>query len=407
MYELSYQFYVKDKSGQWQKGFFYEALLFYYSDNSPDNVIRCTYQTSSGKPVVEQKVKSQYWVGTDGKFNWRLTGLNPRYVTICGNPTGGDYQPDSFYFKKALGETDYKPVDIDDAGGAIAKVVSFRSLSQADVTDSYLAKWCWRWKENTSTVCNLDASTLHLILVSNTNDYTLGPSFQNNHTTLYAFFKDVALSCGMQFRPIEVTGDKFGKLSVQNAVQEVRPMANDVVIFYYSGHGFRYSNSVTDYPQLILRPSMYASIDDNTLNLNYDIYQPLIKKGSRLTLVIGECCNEDINKNTPLRPDRGSLPSAGNVFNVGALKGLFCQHGSGIVATAARNQSSWYYQLVGGVWRANFLGAFLSEVAVDHSGPASWKTIMDKAKQQTVDDTVNAKVAVSILQTPVYWMDIK
>src|SRR5207249_2180607 len=140
----------------------------------------------------------------------------------------------------------------------------------------------------TNTV-NLSNSTLHLILVTNSLDGALGDGFLKNSQNMAKLFKDAANTANMKLDVVEVKGYSFGKQNVLSAISNLSPASNDVVVFYYSGHGFRFSSQQTQWPQMDLRPTGTEDAKTNTLNLNSDVYRMLSAKNPRLLLVIGEC----------------------------------------------------------------------------------------------------------------------
>jgi hypothetical protein len=55
---------------------------------------------------------------------------------------------------------------------------------------------------------------------------------------------------------VEISGAKFGKANVEAALDNLKPGLNDIVIFYYSGHGYSNDQQSTKlYPQFDLRQS--------------------------------------------------------------------------------------------------------------------------------------------------------
>lgn len=89
---------------------------------------------------------------------------------------------------------------------------------------------------------------------------------------------------------------------MDKAVSSVRPGPNDIVVFYYSGHGFNEVDEGYQFPYLDLRDKGFQHYGGPfTLNIE-SIYQKLKAKGGRLNLVLSDCCNRD--------PTSGALVSS-------------------------------------------------------------------------------------------------
>ena len=56
-------------------------------------------------------------------------------------------------------------------------------------------------------------------------------------------FKDLAEFMGIGFDSKVIFGADFSKQNVASAVNNLQPNAHDLVVFYYSGHGFNDPNA--------------------------------------------------------------------------------------------------------------------------------------------------------------------
>lgn len=136
--------------------------------------------------------------------------------------------------------------------------------------------------------------TLHLIVVANTAISDIGESCEVDEEKIVRQFEIISDELGISFDKIEIDDKSFNKANVDKAVANLSPENNDIVIFFYSGHGFRWSNQVSKYPFLSMRYSDYTPINNTTTISLEEIYNNLKIKGARLTMVIGDCCNSDI-----------------------------------------------------------------------------------------------------------------
>lgn len=406
IYEIKYKFYEKGQDGGQQLGQEYSSLVFYYDLNSASNVMRTRYYDArDGWVVVEQKIKMS--LTSDGNKNyWTLAGQDAKFITPVSN--GAQYNPDNIVLSKKPSETYYTADYVFDNAGNKGVITSFKVLNKADVDNNYLAIYKWSWKQSNTTANNdLNNSTLHLILVANSNDPALGNGFNANQQNIKSLFKEVAATCNMQLDIVEVDGYKFGRENISAAINNVVVSANDVIVFYYSGHGFRFPNQKTDWPQLDLRTTVSDNINTNTLNLGSDVYMPLTNKNPRLLMVIGECCNVNFGAGTPFIRNPAALPLGATIMNSSTVKNLFSQRGKILVATSKPFESSWYYQDTGGIFGSNFTSTFLADVGFTSSNTnISWETIFNDAIQYTIEKT-EAKANGTQPQHPIHYYELK
>ena len=143
---------------------------------------------------------------------------------------------------------------------------------------------------------------LHLIVVADTLDKAIGKSaaadLHNMMKTFTRFSEMLGIRKG-NFRPQVFAGNNCESKLVINALNRLTPGKNDIVIFYYSGHGFR-TNARDSFPYIkstrINKDS--ATIVRNSLRIKEDIFNRLMAKKTkaRVTIVISDCCNSDIEK---------------------------------------------------------------------------------------------------------------
>ncbi len=409
IYEIRYNFFEKANNGASILGREYKALLFYNGNTNENNILRVRfYDNDDGWSIVEQKVQVTF-TEVNGKNYWVLKGTDPTYISKASS--GKKYNPDIIVLSKNYKDEYYSPDYVysptGDAKQDNGKISSFKVLEKSAVTDDYLKDFSWEWpKENTQQKQQNEVSnaTLHLVLVSNSNDGPLGTGFFANHRKLKSLFRDVASTCNMQFDFKEVVGDDFGKIKVESTVSNLHTGANDVIVFYYSGHGFRFADQTSVWPRIDLRDGMsQAASMSNSLNLDFDVYQPLAKKGARLTIVIGECCNTATG-GTPTRSDPVIMSPGQNMLSAPLVKALFNKEGNILIASSSPGQPSWYYVASGGYFCNSLLDNFLNDVGfTGNNNQVTWNKIVDDAIRDT-----KTKVAYDKnMQDPLSYIEIK
>ena len=405
IYEIRFQMFSYDAQKRVVWGEEHTGLVFFYDDKSENNIMRSRfYMADYGWVVVEQKISSGYYT-VGGKNYWVLSGRDPRYVT----PVGPDmtYSPDFIAFSKNPNEQYYQPAFAWDKGHPGGRINSFKVLDRSLVNNDYLAKFEWQWNAEPTPDLALQNATLHLILVTNTLDPSLGAGFAANHRKLKALFKDAAMSARVRFNAVEISGDQFNSAQVKGAINNLKAGPNDIVIFYYSGHGFRHPGNKTDFPQMDLREGAFQVPDEtNTLNLDFDIFQPLKLKNQRLLVVIGDCCNKSSGYDTPYISDPVFFAPGGNVMSAPKVARLLASRGSMLIASSSPDEWSFYDGGHGGYFCTSFIEYFMNRVSFANTDPAiSWRDIIDNARNAAKRRSETDKYAEAT-QTPICYFNV-
>jgi hypothetical protein len=417
IYEVKYSFNKLDANGKElnEVDKEYQALFFYYPANEL-NTMRVRYydNTLSAYIIVEQQFKLALFDQGGTQF-WTMTGQNPVYVSTV-KPTY-KYNPDKIVLTKNPADKYYTPAYVTSDDGSSSqkgKIIVFNTLSKPNVTNEFLLSFGWRWPDNNQNQNNtnpgnfdLTKSTLYLIQVTNSLDTKLGNGFYENHKMIKSLFQEAASTCNINFQNIEVMGNDYSKDNVIKTISNFNPGPNDIVIFYYSGHGYRYDDQVSDWPRMALSNTYQTKeeLHANSLSLDDDVYKPLAAKNPHLLLVIGECCNTSVGT-TPSMQDPMQMIQGNYIIDPKAMKALFNQSGKMLIATSKPNESTWYYQTMGGLFGNNFVSAISKETNfTNQSNNVSWKDIFDNSVNETVSRTRSGETPAE--QDPIMHFDIK
>jgi Caspase domain len=143
---------------------------------------------------------------------------------------------------------------------------------------------------------------IFLIVVASTNDPVLLPNCLIDARKIVNYFTEIAINVlGLPKTNLKIDsvyGQNYSRENVELAINKIQPTKNDLVIFYYSGHGF-HNNKMPDkiFPFFDLRdpikPKFYKDLETKTLNVE-DIYKTIVNKGARFNLVLSDCCNDTV-----------------------------------------------------------------------------------------------------------------
>ena len=384
----------------------YQVLVYYNSAlDTSHNVMRIRYldQASNSWIIIEQKVKA--FVYTLNNLNYyALIGSNPKFISNAHGSKPA--YPLMIVLEKKPADSLYSPsfvacADIPNSDSMhLGKLSAFTRINNSDITNDYLILYSWKLPESKTpqTSYNFSGSTLYLIQVSNTMTLSdLRPGVISNHAKIQGIFSSIAKTCGVAFKPIEIKDYDFTKTMVNNTIANLSPGPNDIVIFYYSGHGFRWDDQTNnDWPNMALiynddqtkREITPQEVKDNSLNLNTDVFQPLSTKGEHLLLVIGETCNTPYGTNEPLYANPVKMATGEDGFDPNTMKTLLQQQGKFMVATAKPQEETTYFS-EGGIFCSNFI-YFLCHpngLSTDNSTPVTWQNVLQNSMNSTYELT--------------------
>ncbi len=140
---------------------------------------------------------------------------------------------------------------------------------------------------------------LILLIAANTIDVTIGNGCKEDMVGVRELLAKLSQEMDFNFIELIVQGEDYGKENILGAIDLLTPGTNDIVVFYYSGHGFSYEkDAAKKYPQIDLRSHPASDkidvVNAHTENLA-DVFELIKRKGARLNIVIGDCCNSYID----------------------------------------------------------------------------------------------------------------
>lgn len=407
IYEV--KFTTKDRS--------YKGLLVFFSDSKM--YMRVAYFKNEKYYVVNVDYSSEHGTSDDGTEYLALVGSNPKFIT---EQSSGKYNPDHLFF---LGDDELPIVsfDLEDPDNIVV-ADAFREITKADVTDKYLREF-YKSNEadylalrkmfglekaptkpvattntntnnnNTNTNNNNNNNTtsnkpvtLHLIVTANTAISDIGQGCDVDKRNLEAEFRGIASTLGIGFKKYIVEGEGFTKTNTLNTINSLNPGSNDIVVFFYRGHGFRWADQTETWPQLDYRSNSYIRLDNNTTLGLSEVYNKIIAKGARLNLVLGDCCNNSIGISQVTNNNFLTRQGGNNNYNDTKLSDLFIKSKGNLISCAASpGEYSWVNSATGGFYTTGFLQALREEISYLRNDSADWedllKNTIKNAKQKT------------------------
>ena len=238
-------------------------------------------------------------------------------------------------------------------------------------------------------VCNISRAdvgggTIHFIVFADTEDASVGTSCSQTLKYLQGNFlvKLRRYIDDMDTKSYIYEGnDNFTRSKLNATIASLSTSSNDVILFYYTGHGF--NNGSNDYPTLTL------GRDGEELDLRkkelLDVYNTLRNKSHRLLVVMAEACNKQasgtgISDNSPFEDD-------GSKF-----RALLSSSGDYMICSSKKGQASYSQAGSMGVFSRSFADA-MDEIASDRSTTtATWPNLFRLISQKTVQRAAQLKI---------------
>ncbi|MEO7314361.1 MAG: caspase family protein [Ginsengibacter sp.] len=342
-------------SGQ---GYYY----FVYESPQIDGVSQMFKSFLTLQPDGTATVRVQYNAGKDNKLylyeialkdssfgtvNNNLKYLMPykEAIPLIEEDTSGILLP-RFIFKKEYDSSGYyytpEKVEIKDASGSwLATRVTIhqqKTFEELKNDESFISSFYFKsdafygyvFDQTTRAIPPPRTEKMYLILVANTNDETVGVSAATDFKNVSKLFSNLAGDLGIsQFIPTYIFGNGYSRQAVEAALDKLagmKPSSKDIVIFYFSGHGFRLTDDVSKYPRMSFRTVSNKANKEVGENMPLeDVYKRILALKAGVTMVLGDCCNADIYDNPVLGSDM-IRPKGGGVlgnFSLESGKKLF------------------------------------------------------------------------------------
>jgi hypothetical protein len=221
-----------------------------------------------------------------------------------------------------------------------------------------------------------------------TNDGKIGKATVLDHDNMVRELGNIACFIDYDFQLYDYLGDDCGKQNLIDAIGELEVEPQDVVVFFYSGHGARAMNNESDpLPQMCLG----SSFDSEFVPLQY-VINKIADKKPKLLVSITNCCNkEDPMVSIKSLLSQATGPTDISDVKVEAYKKLFKDYsGQAIITSSEAGQYSWCSSAQGGLFIVDMLDV-LYLVGQGTIEP-NWEDVMSNAKQKTSARIINTSI---------------
>ena len=375
----------------------YMGLMTYFSDE------RCQMRIVR----AEEGAKGKVWKSDYLKDSEPVTTENELGVMYY-RPLDARSMPTLFWVWRDFRADDMKPepkifYDITNVGDYF-NATSFKEKQLSELTAAYLEKF---YQPNDAEYKNLlaaakkagaqnktevmdkgaDTPTLRLLMVANTEVSDIGTACQQDIKNVTNEFRNIARVLEIPYEQTIISEDDFGKAKVAKAIEDFKPGKQDIAVFVYSGHGFRFQDQKDYFPCIDLSPTAYDKAVENYTTMT-DIYKAITDKGARLNIVLSDCCNTKVGQEAPTAVSISTLFSrASHSLDTDKLRNLFLGQGGNVWATAASPGEASWCSVKGGFFLLSFIESLRYQISTLTQEKPSWESLInltiDEARKKT------------------------
>lgn len=390
----------------------YYAFLVRNVDGS--GLIRIRYQApvAGSDILIETDIDEQYPMDASGiqdTSTLLVRAINPRFIIGDNN---AKFPLPVFIFKYNAANDFFEPSGVVDQqnNNNTGNSFSWQLMEGAAMSKEFVSQYFSEdegfytnyFKPVTRGLSPAEKNTrMFLLVVADTLDATIGSSCNKDMQRAVETFKNITDYLGIKFIPKTICGQQYSKVNVQAAIKDLKPSPNDIVVFYYSGHGFRIPEKPNRFPNIKLknfknlrqnfRDSATWIKKDRQDNITYsmnmsDIFNMIRKKGARFNLVLSDCCDDDIFSVNATGTKPGKTKGSGVEWNEDNIRTLFLnKNPMSLLATAAKEgQRASSNNNFGGFFSYFFKMSLENYCSKLKTSP-TWDQILKDASTQTVN----------------------
>jgi hypothetical protein len=211
-----------------------------------------------------------------------------------------------------------------------------------------------------------------VIYAIDVEDIHIGGSCLTDYSKMDTTFQEIAKNLHFSYEARTLMRQDLNLRTLESTINSLQVDANDVLVFYYSGHGFAELSQQSPYPALYLHGEETTTLDA--------IHRRLKQKKARLLLSFADCCNNIIVKFKGLPAVRPLIERSISVEN-DILRKLFKEaRGAIILSSSRRNEKAGGFSSTGGFYTCMWKTALV--YAKSHNSHISWQTLLEDAENR-------------------------
>lgn len=233
--------------------------------------------------------------------------------------------------------------------------------------------------------------TIHLLIVASTTDVTIGEGCQVNIDRLKRYTKQITDLTEISVKEYIIKGNAVSSTKILTTIQTINCQKNDIIWFYYSGHG---TNAGLKWPKFLIQGAP-ISLEK--------VHNELLKKKPRLLLSFADCCNftvsannrvENVNNKKSVNPENTTENQ--NTIKANIQKLFNLTEGEIIVCSSEPGEFSVYNEILGGFFTMSFFEAYYQAIHSVNLSDVTWQRIFSETNLMTND----IASSISKKQTP-------
>lgn len=212
--------------------------------------------------------------------------------------------------------------------------------------------------------------TLHLIVVGDTNDVSIGGGVKGNIDNVARWMENASKSLDVPLKKTIITGSQFNCKAFADVTNPSSITSNDTLVFYYSGHGYRLRSDTSKFPSFFCGQEVFLNGAPGLVT----VADSLTKTGARLVIAIADTCNIVI-------AESGTTPAVNNFQQPNLARKsaysrlLLAPRGVLLISSSSPGQYSWYYP-THGIFTSQLLDSLEKFTGIGGSG--QWDDVLDQ-----------------------------
>ncbi len=218
---------------------------------------------------------------------------------------------------------------------------------------------------------NLFAQKLHLIMVTDNDDKIIGSGCQADFSKIMAEVHTIADAIGYAITHYNVVGSSFIYENMVNVLDKLSVQPNDIIFFYYSGHGYNEDQRETNWPSMKF-PEGFFPFDM--------VNQKLASSSARLVVSMADCCNKHQGLQAPISEDLKIIETVDENQKKNYANLFLDSKGVVLVASCKRGQVSYTHPEKGSYFTSSFIESLT--YAINYAKDLNWETLLTDAQRR-------------------------